>query len=126
MMTTLHVSTSPHIHSGRSTQGIMRDVLIALAPTSLAGVILFGWRALLVLLVSVASAVGFEALYAWILKRSQTVGDLSAAVTGLLIGLNLPANVPIWQVVIGNLFAIIVVKCLFGGLGCNLVNPAVT
>ena len=116
-MTRLHVSASPHIHSGRSTSSIMRDVLIALAPTSLMGVILFGWRALFVLLVSVASAVGFEALYNFLLKKEQTVGDLSAAVTGLLLGLNLPANIPIWQIVIGNLFAITVVKSIFGGLG---------
>ena len=124
-MSHLRVSTSPHIHSGNSTAGIMRDVLIALLPTSLAGVIIFGWRALLVLFVSVASAVGFEAVYNLILKKDQTVGDLSAAVTGLLLGLNLPATIPIWQVVLGNLFAIIVVKCLFGGLGCNFVNPAI-
>ena len=124
-MSHLHVSTSPHIHSGNSTAGIMRDVLIALLPTSLAGVIIFGWRALLVLLVSVASAVGFEALYHLLLKKDQTVGDLSAAVTGLLLGLNLPATIPIWQIVLGNLFAIIIVKCLFGGLGCNFVNPAI-
>ncbi|MBR2988049.1 MAG: RnfABCDGE type electron transport complex subunit D [Clostridia bacterium] len=125
-MSQLHVSASPHIHSGNSTSGIMRDVLIALLPTTLAGVIIFGWRALLVLLVSVGSAVGFEALWQWLLKKDQTITDLSAAVTGLLLGLNLPANIPLWQVVIGNLFAIIVVKCLFGGLGCNLVNPAIT
>ena len=125
-MTQLHVAVSPHIHSGRSTRGIMRDVLIALAPAALAGVIIFGWRALLVMLVATASAIVFEALYNLIVKKEQTVGDLSAAVTGLLLGMNLPASIPIWQVVVGSLFAIIVVKCLFGGLGCNLVNPAIT
>lgn len=124
-MSRLRVSVSPHIHSGQSTQSIMRDVLIALSPAALAGVIIFGWRALFVMLVSVAASVGFEALYNLILKKDQTVGDLSAAVTGLLLGMNLPATIPYWQVIIGALFAIVVVKCLFGGLGCNLVNPAI-
>lgn len=122
----LKLSVSPHIHSGRSTAGIMRDVLIALAPATIAGVVIFGWRALLVVAICVASSVGFEALYNLIVKREQTVGDLSAAVTGLLLALNLPANVPLWQCVVGSLFAIIVVKALFGGIGCNVVNPAIT
>lgn len=122
----LTLSVSPHIHSGRSTSRIMMDVLIALAPAAIAGVIIFGLRALLVLAVTVLSSVGFEALYNLLLKKEQTVGDLSAAVTGLLLGLNLPANIPLWQCVIGSLFAVIVVKALFGGLGCNPVNPAIT
>jgi len=117
---------SPHIHSGRTTGGIMRDVLIALAPATVAGVILFGWRALAVVAVCVACCVGFEALYNWLLKKEQTIGDFSAAVTGLLLALNLPANLPLWQCAVGSLFAIIVVKCLFGGIGRNLVNPAIT
>ena len=120
------VSVSPHIHSGRSTSRIMLDVLIALLPTSVAGVVIFGWRALLPIIVCVACCVGLEAIFNLITKREQTIGDLSAAVTGLLIALNLPANIPLWQCVIGSLFAIIIVKCLFGGLGNNLVNPAVT
>ncbi len=120
------ITVSPHIHSGRSTSGIMRDVLIALLPTTVAGVLIFGLRALLVVAVCVASAILFEALFNIITKREQTIGDLSAAVTGLLLALNLPANIPIWQCVVGSLFAIIVVKCLFGGLGKNLVNPAIT
>lgn len=120
------LSVSPHIHSGRSTSRIMLDVLIALLPATVAGVVIFGWRALLPIAVCVACCVGFEAIFNLITKREQTVGDLSAAVTGLLIALNLPANIPIWQCVIGSLFAIIIVKCLFGGLGNNLVNPAVT
>lgn len=120
------LSVSPHIHSGRSTSRIMLDVLIALLPTTVAGVVIFGWRALLPIIVCVACCVGFEAIFNLITKREQTVGDLSAAVTGLLIALNLPANIPLWQCVIGSLFAIIIVKCLFGGLGNNLVNPAVT
>ena len=122
----LHVSASPHIHSGRSTQSIMRDVLLALLPAAIAGTVIFGLRALLVVAVCVASCVLFEALYNKITKKDQTIGDLSAAVTGLLLGLNLPATAPIWQCVIGCLFAIILVKCLFGGIGYNLVNPAIT
>ncbi len=120
------VTVSPHIHSGRSTAGIMRDVLIALLPATAAGAIIFGWRALLPLFVCVACCVGFEAIFNIITKKEQTIGDLSAAVTGLLLGLNLPATTPLWQCVIGSLFAIIVVKCLFGGIGRNLVNPAIT
>ena len=122
----LHLSVSPHIHSGRSTSRIMLDVLIALLPATVAGAVIFGLMSLLVVAVCVASCVAFEALYNVIAKKEQTVGDLSAAVTGLLLGLNLPANVPIWQCVIGSLFAIVVVKCLFGGIGYNLVNPAIT
>lgn len=122
----LHLSVSPHIHSGRSVSGIMRDVLIALAPTAVAGTVIFGLRALLVIAVCVASCVLFEALFNYLTKNAQTVGDLSAAVTGLILGLNLPASIPVWQCVIGSAFAIIVVKCLFGGIGCNLVNPAIT
>ncbi len=122
----LKLSVSPHIHSGRSTAGIMRDVLIALLPATVAGAVIFGLRALLVVAVCVAASVGFEALYNLITKKDQTVSDLSAAVTGLLLALNLPANIPLWQCVVGSLFAIIVVKCLFGGIGCNPVNPAIT
>lgn len=126
MDNTLLLSASPHIHSGKSTAKVMRDVLIALAPAAIAGVVIFGLRALLVIAVCVASCVLLEALYNWITKKEQTVGDLSAAVTGLLLALNLPANIPIWQCVIGSIFAIVLVKCLFGGIGCNLVNPAIT
>lgn len=104
----------------------MLDVIIALLPAAVAGSVIFGWRALLVLALTVASCVGFEALYNLLMKKEQTVGDLSAAVTGLLLGMNLPANIPLWQCVIGSLFAVIVVKALFGGLGCNPVNPAIT
>ena len=126
MSKNLTLSVSPHIHSGKSTSRVMLDVLIALSPAAIAGVVIFGLRALLVLAVTVLSCVGFEALYNVLLKKEQTVGDLSAAVTGLLLGMNLPANIPLWQCVIGSLFAVIVVKALFGGLGCNPVNPAIT
>lgn len=124
--TMLKIAVSPHIHGGRSTAGIMRDVLIALAPATVAGAVIFGWRALLVVAICTLSCVGFELFFNLITKKDLTVNDLSAAVTGLLLGLNLPANIPLWQCMVGSLFAIIVVKCLFGGIGCNLVNPAIT
>ena len=122
----LLVSPSPHVRSSVTTRRIMLDVIIALLPAAIAGCVIFGLRALLVLAVTVASCVGFEALYNLLLKKEQTVGDFSAGVTGLLLGMNLPANIPLWQCVVGSLFAVIVVKALFGGLGCNPVNPAIT
>ena len=122
----LHMSVSPHVHCGRSTASIMRDVLIALVPATVAGVAIFGLRALLVIAVCLASCIGFEALFNVITKKEQTIGDYSAAITGLLLALNLPANIPLWQCVVGSAFAILVVKCLFGGLGYNVVNPAIT
>jgi len=125
-MNRLIVSSSPHIRNVDTTQRIMLDVIIALLPTTLAGIIIFGLNALFVVLACVISAVLAEFLFNLILKREQTVSDLSAAVTGLILALNLHANVPVWQCVIGSVFAIIVVKCLFGGLGCNFANPAVT
>ncbi|MBQ9733877.1 MAG: RnfABCDGE type electron transport complex subunit D [Clostridia bacterium] len=125
-MSRLIVSSSPHIRTQDTTQRIMLDVLIALLPTSVAGCIIFGWRALLVLVSCVASAVLAEFVFNKITKKENTITDLSAAVTGLLLGLNLHAQVPIWQCVVGSVFAIIVVKCLFGGLGSNFANPAIT
>lgn len=122
----LTLSVSPHIHKKTSTSRIMLDVLIALLPATAAGAVIFGLRALLVVAVTVAACVGFEALFNLIAHKEQTVGDLSAAVTGLLLALNLPANIPLWQCVVGALFAIVVVKGLFGGLGSNPVNPAIT
>jgi electron transport complex protein RnfD len=104
----------------------MMDVLIALLPTSIAGCIIFGWKALLVLLTCVASSVLAEFVFNKIVKKEQTIGDFSAAVTGILLALNLPANIPVWQCIVGALFAMVVVKGLFGGLGCNPVNPAIT
>lgn len=120
------VMVSPHIHGGRSTSGIMRDVLIALLPATIAGTVIFGIRSLLVIALCIACCVGFEFLFNLIVKNEQTIGDLSAAVTGLLLALNLPVNIPLWQCAVGSLFAIVVVKCLFGGIGNNLVNPAIT
>ena len=122
----LTLSVSPHIHSGRSTRRIMLDVLIALLPATAAGAVIFGLRSLLVVAVTVAACVGFEALFNLAAKKPIPVGDLSAAVTGLLLALNLPANIPLWQCVVGALFAMVVVKGLFGGLGANPVNPAIT
>lgn len=126
MNTQLTLSVSPHIHSGRSTRRIMLDVLIALLPATAAGAVIFGLRSLLVVAVTVAACVGFEALFNLAAKKPIPVGDLSAAVTGLLLALNLPANIPLWQCAVGALFAMVVVKGLFGGLGANPVNPAIT
>ncbi len=120
------LSVSPHIHSGRSTGRIMLDVIIALLPALAAGTVIFGLRALAVTAVCVGCCVAFEALYNLLAKRDQSIGDLSAVVTGLLLALNLPVNIPLWQCAVGSLFAIVVVKCLFGGIGQNLVNPAIT
>lgn len=125
-MTRLSVSSSPHIRSSARTDRIMLDVIIALIPALVAGVVIFGFRALLVVATCVAAAVLAELIFNLIVKKPQTVGDLSAVVTGLILGLNLRADVPVWQCVLGAVFAIIVVKCLFGGLGCNFANPAIT
>ena len=122
----LHISVSPHIHSKNSTQRIMLDVLISLLPATIAGVVVFGIEALLVIAVCVAVCVLGEFVFNKITKKPLTICDLSAAVTGLLLALNLPANVPLWQAAVGSLFAIIIVKCIFGGIGRNVVNPAIT
>ena len=125
-MEKLITSASPHIHSGASTRRIMLDVIIALLPAAIASAVIFGMRAHVILLTCIASAVLAEALFNLITRRKQTVGDLSAVVTGLLLGLNLSTNVPVWQCVIGSVFAVVVVKALFGGLGRNFANPAIT
>ncbi len=121
----LYISSSPHIHTNSTTKNIMADVIISLLPATVAGAIIFGARALLVVAVCVATTIISEFLFNKFAKREQTIGDLSAAVTGLILGLNMPSIVPIWQAVFGSIFAIIVVKCFFGGLGCNIVNPAI-
>lgn len=120
----LVVSSSPHIHSPLDTQKVMGWVLAALAPAGLAGVYFFGFRAAIVMAVCVASCVLFEYLWEKAVKKPSTVNDLSAAVTGLLLAYNLPPTIPFWMAVLGSLFSMIVVKHLFGGLGCNIVNPA--
>ena len=104
----------------------MLDVIIAMLPAVMAGAYLFGFRALAVIAACVLSAVASEFIFNLIVKKEQTVFDLSAVVTGLILALNLHANAPLWQCVIGSVFAIIVVKCFFGGLGCNFANPAAT
>ena len=125
-MEKLITSASPHIHSGASTRRIMLDVIIALLPAAVASAVIFGMRANVILLACIVSAVLAEFLFNLITRHEQTVGDLSAVVTGLLLGLNLSTNVPIWQCVIGSVFAVVVVKGLFGGLGRNFANPAIT
>ena len=126
METNLILSSSPHIHTRDSSRRIMLDVIIALLPAAIAGVIIFGAKALGVIAACVITAVVSEALFNVITRKKQTVGDFSAVVTGLLLALNLSTNVAIWQCVVGTAFAIVVVKCLFGGLGKNFANPAIT
>ena len=126
MANNLIVSTSPHIHSKVTTQTIMRDVLIALAPAGLAAVILFGFKALLNICLCVGVCMLSEFLFNIITKKNQTVLDLSSAVTGLLLALNLSTAATVWHCIVGSVFAIVVVKCLFGGIGCNFANPAIT
>ncbi|MBU3090951.1 RnfABCDGE type electron transport complex subunit D [Clostridium sp. CM028] len=118
------VSSSPHIKSNDSVQGIMRDVIIALLPATFAGIYFFGMQAFLVTLVSVLSCIAAEALWQKLTHRKITIGDLSAVVTGLLLAFNLPAAVPLWLPAIGGFFAIIIVKQFFGGIGQNVMNPA--
>lgn len=125
-MSKLTIQISPHISDNTTTQRIMLDVIIALMPASVAAVVLFGMRALLVIAVCVATAVLSEWIFERICKRPNTVSDLSAAVTGLLLALNLPAEIPIWQAMLGSAAAIIIVKQLFGGIGKNFANPAIT
>ena len=126
METNLILSSSPHIHTRDSSRRIMLDVIIALLPAAIAGVVLFGAKALTLIAACVISAVVSEALFNILAHKKQTVGDLSAVVTGLLLALNLSTNVAIWQCVVGTVFAIVVVKCLFGGIGKNFANPAIT
>jgi len=125
-MENLIVSSSPHIHSRRTTSNIMLDVVIALIPATVASIVLFGFKAALMITVCVASAVLSEFVYNIIAKKEQTIGDFSAVITGLLLALNLPAKVELWQCMLGSIFAIIVVKCIFGGIGKNFANPAIT
>jgi len=120
------LTPSPHVRSAVSTRGIMLDVLIALCPTLIASTIIFGWRSLLVTAVCVAVCVLSEWLFELLCHRENTVGDLSAAVTGVILAFNLPASLPLWQVAFGAVVAIVVVKQLFGGIGKNFANPAAT
>ena len=120
----LTISSSPHVHSSTTTKTIMRDVLIALIPAMIMGVVVFGLRSLTVTAVSVLACYLFEKLYCKIAKVDDKTYDLSACVTGVLLAFVCPVTIPYWTIVLGALFAIMLVKMLFGGLGRNIVNPA--
>jgi len=120
----LYVCSSPHLRDGCTTTKIMLDVIIALLPAVVAGIWFFGYRAALVILVTVAAAVASEYLMRKGLKRNNTISDLSAVVTGLLLALNLPPAIPLWIAAVGAVIAIVIVKQLFGGIGQNFMNPA--
>ena len=120
------LSSSPHISSGRKTQALMFTVVVSLIPECVYGVVIFGMSALITILASVASSVLFEFLFNLLAKKKQTVSDGSAIITGILLALVLPPTIPVWQTVLGAAFGIIVAKSLFGGLGSNVWNPALT
>lgn len=125
-MDKLKLSPSPHILRKKTVSGIMLDVIIALLPAAVASVLIFGYRSALVIGVCVVSAVLSEFLFQKIIKTKVLIGDLSACVTGVLLALNLPVSIPLWQAALGSVFAIVVVKGLFGGIGKNFANPAIT
>ena len=118
------MSSSPHVHTNVTVKGIMLDVIIALLPSCIVGVYFFGIYSALVIAVAIAAAVISEAVFNKIAKKKSTVGDLSAVVTGMLLGMNMPPSIPLWMVTIGSAFAIILVKQMYGGIGKNFVNPA--
>ena len=120
----LFVGSSPHLRSKETVSTVMRDVVIALIPTLLAGIYFFGLRALLVTLVAVGFAVGSEYLYEKLTHKPITINDFSAVITGMLLAFNVPVTIPFWMVALGSMFAIIIVKQLYGGLGMNFMNPA--
>ena len=122
----LFVSPSPHLRRGDTTRRLMGDVIIALVPALIAAGIIFGPRALLVVLVTVASCVLCEYVCRRVMKRDQTIGDLSAVVTGILLAFNLPVSINLFMAAFGGVVAIVVVKQMFGGIGQNFVNPALT
>ena len=122
----LKVQSSPHIRDYETTRSIMLDVVIALLPATIWGILRFGVNAALIVLVSIVSAVLSETIFNIIIKKSNSIGDLSCVVTGLLLALNMPPEVPLFIPVVGSIFAIIIVKMLFGGLGQNFMNPALT
>lgn len=122
----LIVSSSPHILDNTNTTKIMLDVIIALIPAFIMSGVVFGSRAILLTITCVVSSVVFEAGFRYIIKKKNTISDLSAVVTGILLSFNLPANLPYWMAVIGSFVAIVIVKQLFGGIGQNFVNPAIT
>ncbi|MBQ0072358.1 MAG: RnfABCDGE type electron transport complex subunit D [Spirochaetales bacterium] len=118
--------SSPHFHNGSSTQKIMLDVLIALLPATVASVVIFGMKSLVLIATCVLTAVIAESVFDLLMKKKNTISDFSAMVTGLLLALNLGVAVAPWEAAVGTLFAIVFVKCLFGGLGKNFANPAIT
>lgn len=120
----LVVSHAPHINGSDTVPKLMLDVIIALMPALIAGVFVFGMRALIVALTCVISSAAAEYIWCRILKKPNSTGDLSAVVTGLILALNVPASLPLWMAVIGSVFAIIIVKQFFGGIGHNFMNPA--
>lgn len=122
----LTVSASPHVRSNETATGIMLDVIIALIPALVMSVVYFGTRALVLTAVTVVSSVLAEFVSRKVMKRSNTIGDLSAVVTGLILAFNLPATLPLWMAAVGSVIAIVVVKQMFGGIGQNFVNPAMT
>ena len=121
---TLTISSSPHVHSPNSTRRLLFDVCLALVPALIAAIWYFGWRCLTVVMVSVAACVFFEWAYRKIMKKENACADLSAVVTGILLAFVCPPTIPYWVVILGALFAIVLVKQLFGGIGQNIVNPA--
>ena len=125
-MSRLISAVSPHFFTKRTTRTIMLDVIIALLPAAVASVIFFGARSLLIIVSCIAACVISEFLFEKLCKRENTAGDLSAVVTGILLAFNLPVSIPVWQAVLGSIVAIIVVKQLFGGIGQNFANPAIT
>lgn len=121
----LTVSASPHVRTPQTVPRIMLDVILAMVPALIASVVIFGFRSLLIEAVCVLSCVLFEFLSRKIMKRDNTLGDLSAIVTGLLLAFNLPVTIPLWMCIFGSFFAIVVIKQFFGGIGQNFVNPAI-
>ena len=126
MQKNLTVTSSPHLRSPRSTRSIMQEVCLALAPAGIAGVVLFGWNALAIIITSVLSCVVSEYAFQRFSHKKVLIGDWSAVVTGLLLAYNIPANAPLWIPLIGGIIAIVLVKQCFGGLGGNFMNPALT
>lgn len=120
----LNLSANPHVRDDITTSAIMRDVVIAMIPTALYGIAQWGFNATLVVILTTLAAVLAEFVYEKLMKLPITIGDFSAAVTGLILALNCPPDIPVWIPVLGAFFAIIVVKQLYGGLGCNFMNPA--
>lgn len=120
----LRLSFIPHIRDKASTRRIMFDVVLALFPCAAFGVYNFGLQALIIIVTCVASCIVFEVIWNWLLRRKNTLGDLTAIITGIILALNLPPTIPFWIAIIGSAFAIFIVKMLFGGLGQNIVNPA--